>query len=151
MNKKSGFGNSYPVIKSVEFPKDKLRVILTDGRILLLPLKNFPEIGKLKPAQKRKHKILAGTGLMFDDLDVVFHISDFLGKVQTDYPLTDYSNQSKLAKVAEAQSAYGASGYKFSDEEIQETYKNSQELKTGKVKGVSLDEALKRARRSLKK
>ncbi|MEK6615758.1 MAG: DUF2442 domain-containing protein [Bacteroidota bacterium] len=80
MNKQIGFSNSAPLIKSVRFHGQKIIIHLADGRLLLLPLNRFPEIERLTPAQKRKHKLLAGTGLMFDDLDTVFHVSDFLGK-----------------------------------------------------------------------
>ncbi len=106
MNKNSGFGNNYCIIKSVHFPKDKISILFTDGRILILPIGKFPEIARLKPSQKRKHKILAGMGLMFDDLDTVFHISDFLGKIQINYPVSEYSKHSGLSKVAEPKTKY---------------------------------------------
>ena len=80
MNKTIGYGDVFPQIKAIRFPKGKIELHLADGRVLILPLSKFPEIERLSPSQKRKHKLLAGTGIMFDDLDTVFHVSDFLGK-----------------------------------------------------------------------
>ena len=79
MNKTTGYHSIEPRIKSVRFLKDKFELHLVDGRILIIPSYGFPEIEKLSPAQKRNYKTLAGIGLMFDDLDTVFHISDFIG------------------------------------------------------------------------
>lgn len=88
MNKTIGYGNISPIIKSVRFPKEKIVLQLADGREVTLPVNKFPEIENLTPIQKRRHKLLAGTGLMFDDLDTVFHISDFLGKgISSDFSL----------------------------------------------------------------
>ena len=80
MNKVIGYSNALPLIKEVRFPAGKIVLTLVDGRTIILPINKFPEIEKLSAAQKRKHKTLAGMGLMFDDSDTVFHISDFLGK-----------------------------------------------------------------------
>ena len=80
MNKAIGFSNTSPLIKQVSFPEGKIMLQLVDGRTITLPIHKFPEIEKLSAAQKREHKTLAGIGLMFDDCDSVFHISDFLGK-----------------------------------------------------------------------
>jgi hypothetical protein len=81
MNRNStGYGNIFPIIESVRFPKGKIVLQLADGRAIILPLNKFPEIARLTPSQKHKNKLLGGTGLMFDDLDTVYHVSDFLGK-----------------------------------------------------------------------
>lgn len=80
MNKSIGYSDSIPLIKEVNFPEGKIILHLIDGRIISLPIEKFPEIEKLTAAQKRKYKTLAGMGLMFDDCDAVFHVSDFLGK-----------------------------------------------------------------------
>jgi hypothetical protein len=97
MNRTQGYGNISPLIKSVRFPVGKIILHLADGRVIILPSRKFPEIEHLTPAQKRKHKLLAGTGLMFDDLDTVFHVSDFLGKAVAD----------EFSLVAEPRPKYG--------------------------------------------
>ena len=80
MNKSIGYKNVSARIDLVRFPKGKIVLYLVDGRIIIIPLNKFPEIEKLSLAQKRKYKTLAGMGLMFEDLDTVFQISDFIGK-----------------------------------------------------------------------
>ena len=97
MSKQFGYGNITPLIKSANFRADKIILHLNDERVLILPMSKFSEIEKLTPSQRRKHKLLAGTGLMFDDLDTVFHVSDFLGTV----------NSSEFSLVAESQEKYG--------------------------------------------
>lgn len=67
------------------------------------------------------------------------------------HDLVENADERLLKMVYVLMKEYKATGYEFTAEEIQETYRHSKELKTGKVKGVSLDEALKRVRRSLKK
>lgn len=80
MSKAIGYSKTVPLIKEVSFPARKIVLHLYDGRIINLPIEKFPAIAKLTSAQKRKYKTLAGMGLMFDDCDTVFHISDFLGQ-----------------------------------------------------------------------
>jgi len=100
----SGYLHIIPVIKSVRFTKDKLAIDLADGRSLIIPLSRFPEIEKLSAAQRRKHKLLAGMGLMFDDLDTVFHVSDFIGSSEPAYSEAIYK---KHSAVAEPKAKYG--------------------------------------------
>ena len=76
---KNSFSNGFPKITAVKFPKRKIQVILSDGRIILCPLNTFPEIKKLSPQQRKRYGTLAGIGLAFEDTDEVYHISDFLG------------------------------------------------------------------------
>ncbi|MEO8149884.1 MAG: DUF2442 domain-containing protein [Bacteroidia bacterium] len=80
MNKAIGYSDTIPLIKEVNFPSGKIVLHLMDGRTISLPIEKFPEIEKLTTAQKRRYKTLTGMGLMFDDCDTVFHVSDFLGK-----------------------------------------------------------------------
>ncbi|TAL61268.1 MAG: DUF2442 domain-containing protein [Bacteroidetes bacterium] len=97
MNKQIGYSSVTPLIKSVRFRGSKIILDLADGRMLMLPLSKFPEIERLSASQKKKYKLLAGTGLMFDDLDTVYHVSDFLGK----------ENMSAFSMVAEPKAKYG--------------------------------------------
>ena len=96
MSRQFGYGKTIPLIQSVSFRGDKIIIHLADKRVLFLPMEQFPEIEKLTPSQRRKRKLLAGTGLMFDDLDAVFHVSDFLGT----------ANSSGFSLVAEPQTKY---------------------------------------------
>ena len=80
MNKAIGYNNTLPLIKKVRFPKGKIILYMVDGRIIIIPANKFKEIERLTVSQKRKHKTLAGMGLMFEDLDTIFHVSDFIGK-----------------------------------------------------------------------
>jgi hypothetical protein len=68
-----------PELKSAAFPVGKIQLIFKDGRELTLPIAQYPPIAKLTLAQRCKFKILGGIGIMFEDTDYVFHVSDFLG------------------------------------------------------------------------
>ncbi|MCE9538240.1 MAG: DUF2442 domain-containing protein [Bacteroidetes bacterium] len=80
MSKAIGYTNISPRIKAVRFPKGKIVLHLVDGRIIIIPANKFPEIEHLSAPQKRRYNTLAGMGLMFESLDTVFHITDFIGK-----------------------------------------------------------------------
>jgi hypothetical protein len=74
-----GYADTLPAIRSLRFKGAMMELHLADGRVISVPLKKFPSIKKLSPAQRKKHHILAGVGFDFDDSDEVYHISDFLG------------------------------------------------------------------------
>jgi hypothetical protein len=111
MNKTIGYTHTTPRIEMVRFPKGKIVLHLVDGRILIIPATKFPEIEKLTLSQKRKYKTLAGMGLMFESLDTVFHISDFIGTdVSSELlsPTKKYTPQkSTHSKAAEPIVKYG--------------------------------------------
>lgn len=75
---KSGSSNMIEMQK-VEFSGNEMRVYLSSGRILIVPLKSFPEIKKLTPAQRNKYHIAGGISLDFDDSDEVYHINELIG------------------------------------------------------------------------
>ena len=75
----SGFAFQKPLISKVSFPAGRIKVELQDGRTIISDLKRFPEIARLTPAQRRRRGLLEGHGLAFQDLDTVYHVSDFLG------------------------------------------------------------------------
>ena len=66
-------------IERVKFPKGKIQLILSNGTIVVCPIKNFPEIKKLPLKERKKYGTLAGVGLAFENSDAVYHISEFLG------------------------------------------------------------------------
>lgn len=78
-SKKSTSNIEELLISSVRFRGDKMYIEFNDSRIMVVPLKLYPEIEALTSEQKKKHGIMAGYGLGFQDLDKVYHISDFIG------------------------------------------------------------------------
>lgn len=78
------FKSSKPIIERVTFRKAGFMAVeLEDGRMLYVPLVNFPGIASLTPNQRRQHSIIDDTILMFRDDDEVYHIQDFLGTYET--------------------------------------------------------------------
>ena len=77
--KKTGFLNGEPKIDKVKFPVGKIKLVMNDGRIILCPIDNFPEIQKLSISERKNYSNLAGFGIMFENSDEIYHISDFLG------------------------------------------------------------------------
>ena len=61
--------NDYPLAKSARVVNDNLRINLRDGRVLTVPLKQFPEL-RLAPAKARRKVRAAwgGTGIDWPDL-----------------------------------------------------------------------------------
>lgn len=83
MKNLEGFQGIHPIIEKVSFTfKDKIALYLRDGRVLLAPLQNFPSIGQLTPAQRRKLTIIDDQLLMFQDCNEIFHLEQFLGREQ---------------------------------------------------------------------
>ncbi len=67
------------------------------------------------------------------------------------HDLVENADDRLLKMVYALMTEYESSVYEFSAEEIKETYRRSKELKSGKVKGLSHDEVIKRAKAVLKK
>ncbi|OFY67487.1 MAG: hypothetical protein A3H98_04635 [Bacteroidetes bacterium RIFCSPLOWO2_02_FULL_36_8] len=81
--KMEGFYKNTPSIKKLSFiEKGKMSIILTDGRVISVPLKYFPSIKKLSTIQRRYYTIIGDEGIMFKYSDFVYHIQDFFGKEQ---------------------------------------------------------------------
>ena len=97
-----------PKINSVKFQSEAFVLILKDDRRLTIPYKLFPEIGNLSPQDRKKVNLLAGFGLLFEKLDTVFHINDFLG-----FP-KPYKEESYLNIAAEPTTKYHRSHIKTS-------------------------------------
>jgi Protein of unknown function (DUF2442) len=70
-------------IETVKFPRGRMEVYFQDGRILTIPISQFPFLQKLTLAQRRRCGFLAGDGIMWDDTTVVLHVSDLLGRDNT--------------------------------------------------------------------
>ena len=67
------------------------------------------------------------------------------------HAIVEHADERLLKMVYALMTEYESSEYEFSVEEKRETYGHSRELKSGKSKGISIEDALKRARKSLKK
>jgi hypothetical protein len=83
---KNGYATTRAIIRRIQFDHDRLRVLLADDRVIIIPLSSFPSIKKLTPSQKKKYQILDGVGIAFEDLDETFHISQFLGENNIVFP-----------------------------------------------------------------
>ena len=71
--------NNLIEMQKIGFSGNDMKVYLSSGRILIVPLKNFPEIKKLTPAQRNKYHIAGGISLDFEDRDEVYHINELIG------------------------------------------------------------------------
>jgi hypothetical protein len=72
-------------IKSVSFPRGYIKLVLTDGTVVLRPVKHYPGIARLKTSQRLKFHLAGGVAIDFDDAPEVYHISDFIGGAIKDF------------------------------------------------------------------
>jgi len=78
-----GYYNTKPEIDKIEFEKDsRMLFYLVDGRIINVPLSNFPSIQQLTTTQRSDWYITDGQMFSFEDCDEVFHLEQVLGKEQ---------------------------------------------------------------------
>lgn len=56
-----------------------ITIKLEDGRIIITPLKYFPEIQKLSLEKRRKCTIVDDRTILFSFIDSVYHLEDFIG------------------------------------------------------------------------
>lgn len=52
---------------------------LEDGRILITPLKYFPELKKLSLDKRKKYTIVDDRTILFSNTNSVYHLEDFIG------------------------------------------------------------------------
>ena len=57
----------------------KISLKLEDGRIIIIPLKYFPELQKLSVDKRKKYTIVDDRTILFTYSDSVYHIKDFIG------------------------------------------------------------------------
>ena len=69
------------MIKRITFPVNRIEILLDNGVELSFPLSAFPEIQRMKPAQRKQHHILFdddhGQAIVFNHSDKVFMAEDF--------------------------------------------------------------------------
>ena len=67
-------------IKKILFDNPgKITLKLEDGRILISPLKYFPEIKKRSIEKRKKYTIVDDRTILFSFTDSIFHLEDFVG------------------------------------------------------------------------
>ena len=57
----------------------KISLKLEDGRIIITPLKYFPELQKLSVDKRKKYTIVDDRTILFSYSDSVYHLEDFIG------------------------------------------------------------------------
>jgi hypothetical protein len=57
----------------------KITLKLEDGRLIIVPLKYFPEIQKLPVEKRKKYTIVDDRTILFAHSDSVYHLEDFMG------------------------------------------------------------------------
>lgn len=76
---KKDFNNCSLEMKKIQFSGNDMKIYLSSGRIIIVPLSKFPEIKKLSLTQKSKYHIAGGISLDFDASDEVYHINELIG------------------------------------------------------------------------
>jgi hypothetical protein len=57
----------------------KITIKLEDGRILIVPIKYFPDIQKMSVEKRKKHTIVDDRTVLFSFSDNIYHLEDFMG------------------------------------------------------------------------
>ncbi|GMU86965.1 MAG: hypothetical protein AMXMBFR48_22060 [Ignavibacteriales bacterium] len=57
----------------------KISLKLRDGRMIICPLKYFPELQKLPLEKRKKCTIVDDRTVLFTHSDLVYHLEDFMG------------------------------------------------------------------------
>ncbi len=57
----------------------KITLKLEDGRIIITPLRYFPEIQKLSVDKRKKYTIVDDRTILFSYSDSIYHLEDFMG------------------------------------------------------------------------
>jgi hypothetical protein len=57
----------------------KISLKLKDGRVIIVPLKYFPDIQNLPVEKRKKYTIVDDRTVLFSYSDYVYHLEDFMG------------------------------------------------------------------------
>ena len=57
----------------------KIEIKLEDGRIVIVPLKYFPELKHLSVDKRKKYTIVDDRTILFSALNSIYHLEDFIG------------------------------------------------------------------------
>jgi hypothetical protein len=73
------FVPSTALAKSLAFTEDSMQVVLTDGRVLSVPLAWFPSLNSASPQQRENYKIGAGgRGIHWPEIDEDLSVAGLL-------------------------------------------------------------------------
>jgi hypothetical protein len=74
------FENTKIAIEKINFDiAGKISLKLEDGRVIIVPLKYFPEIQKMSVEKRKKYTIVDDRTVLFAHSDNVYHLEDFMG------------------------------------------------------------------------
>ena len=74
------FENTKMAIEKINFDiAEKISLKLDDGRVIIVPLKYFPEIQKLSVDKRKKYIIVDDRTVLFAHSNNVYHLEDFMG------------------------------------------------------------------------
>ena len=57
----------------------KITINLDDGRIVIVPLKYFPELQRLSIDKRKKYTIVDDRTILFSYSNLIYHLEDFIG------------------------------------------------------------------------
>jgi hypothetical protein len=57
----------------------KIAIKMEDGRLLIIPLKYFPELKKLSVEKRKKYTIVDDRSIFFEYSNNIYHLEDFIG------------------------------------------------------------------------
>ena len=57
----------------------KISLKLEDGRVIIVPLKYFPDIQKLPIEKRKKYTIVDDRTILFSHSNSIYHLEDFMG------------------------------------------------------------------------
>jgi len=68
------------VIRRISFDQPgKMAIHMADGRVLIVPLRLYPELSRMKPERRKLCTIVDDRTILFRDSENVYHLEDFLG------------------------------------------------------------------------
>ncbi len=59
--------------------RGKITIKLEDGRIVIVPLKYFPELQRLSVDKRKKYTIVDDRTILFSYPNLIYHLEDFIG------------------------------------------------------------------------
>ncbi len=72
--------NSTICIEKINFDViGKISLKLEDGRVIIVPLKYFPDLQRLSVEKRKKYTIVDDRTVLFSYSDSVYHLEDFMG------------------------------------------------------------------------
>jgi hypothetical protein len=75
-----GLKNSTICIEKLSFDvAGKISLKLDDGRVIIVPLKYFPELKKMPVEKRKKYTIVDDRTILFFHSNAIYHLEDFMG------------------------------------------------------------------------